>query len=273
MKMKFKFIILLFFYFIISLIFYKFLKNNNIYINRNIIYDKFSSNKKFKNLKSNSIKVEERIYYNKSFGLNYLDACQIENLMKYNRKMPNYNSNILVTLILIYPKPFNLLKLELSKYINFISKEVDFNFSIGIITCNQDISHLMINNSSQLNLKYISRFTLNNIEIPNSEYFSFVTHSNNKIIDVFYTNTKYSKFSSSFLNKTHYTSIQKFRFGGYYATGTNYYAYAPSHIGLFDFFDFFLKFDHDLLRSIHKKPNLEPFPLKKMIKNNKNLIQ
>lgn len=39
-------------------------------------------------------------------------------------------------------------------------------------------------------------------------------------------------------------------------------------MGIFDFFDFFLKFDHDLIKSLIKRPNLEPFPLKKMIKNN-----
>jgi len=220
------------------------------------------------NAKSNSIKVENRIYYNKSLGFNYLDMCQKDYLLKFNRKAPDFNSNILITLILIYPDPFIILKLKLSKYIDTLSREVDFNFSIIIITCNQDISDLMINNTFQLNLKYISRFTLNNLEIPNSEYFTFVTHSNNKIIDVFYTNTIYSNFSSSFIKSIHRTSISNSVFSGYYAAGTNYYAYAPSHLGIFDFFDFFVKFDHDLINFLKKRPNLEPFPLKKMIKNN-----
>lgn len=219
--------------------------------------------------KTNSIYVENRIYYNKSLGFNYLDMCKKEYLMKFNRKNPDNNSNILITLILIYPNPFNLLKSKFLKYIDIVSREVDFNFSLAIITCNKDISKLLISKSSELNLKYISKFTLNNIEIPNSECYSFTTHSNNKIIDVFYTNTIYSHFSNNFLNKAHYTSIRRFRFSGYYAAGTNYHAYAPSHIGLFDFFDFFLKFDHDLIYKLNKSSSLEPFPLKKMIRNNK----
>lgn len=222
----------------------------------------------YNNTKYNSIKVENRIYFNKSLGFNYLDICEKELLMKFNRRTPDNDSNILITLILIYPNPFILLKLKLSQYIDILSREIDFNFSLAIITCNNDISNLLINKSYQLNLKYISRFTLNNLEIPNSEYFTFVTFSNNKIIDIFYTNTIYSNFSSKFLKKIHFTSILNRKFTGYYAAGTNYYAYAPSHMGIFDFFDFFLKFDHDLLKHLDKRPNLEPFPLKKMIRNN-----
>lgn len=158
MKMKLKFLLLLLFCLVIINIKFNFLKNKFIYINT----------------KSKSIKVENRIYYNKSLGFNYYDICKKEYYMKFNRKTPDNNSNILITLILIYPNPFSLLKLKLANYINVLSREVDLNFSIGIITCNQDISNLMINNSSQLNLKYISKFTLNNLEIPNSEYFTFV---------------------------------------------------------------------------------------------------
>ena len=250
--MKLKFLLLLLFCLVIINIKFNFLKNKFIYINT----------------KSKSIKVENRIYYNKSLGFNYYDICKKEYYMKFNRKTPDNNSNILITLILIYPNPFSLLKLKLANYINVLSREVDLNFSIGIITCNQDISNLMINNSSQLNLKYISKFTLNNLEIPNSEYFTFVTYSNNKTIDIFYTNTIYSNFSDNFLKKIHHTSILNRAFRGYYAAGTNYYTYVPSHLGIFDFFDFFLKFDHDLTKLLNKRPNLEPFPLKKMIRNN-----
>ena len=225
---------------------------------------------KFKILQPNSnfIKVENRIYYNKSFGLNHLDICQKKYLMKFNRKTPDFNSNILITLILIYPDPYSILKLKISDYINILSKEIDFNFSIAIITCNNDISNLLIRNNTHINLKYISRFKLNNIEIPNSECFSFVAHSRNKTIDVFYTNTLFSKFNKNFLHKTLQTSVNKCHFRGYYAAGTNYYAYAPSHIGLFDFFDFFIKFDIDLIKKLKSKPFQEPFPLKKMITNN-----
>ena len=249
MKMKLKYLLLLTLC-LFLLIFFK----------RNYIYNK---------AKYNSIHVENRIYYNKSLGFNYLDMCKKSFLMKFNRKNPDYNSNILITLILIYPKPFNILKLKLSNYIDIVSREVDFNFSLAIITCNQDISHFLISNCSQLNIKYISKFTLNNIEIPNSECYSFTTFSNNKIIDIFYTNTEYAKFSFNFLKAIHYTSILKYKFSGYYAAGTNYYAYILSHIGLFDFFDFFLKFDHDLINHLNKSSVFEPFPLKKMIRNNK----
>ena len=189
--------------------------------------------------------------------------------MEFNREKPNFNSNILITLILMYSSPFSILKKKLIDYINIMSKEIDFNFSIAIITCNKDISTLMIKHSSQLNLKYISRFYLNNIEIPNSEFFTFVTHSSNKTIDLFYTNILFSKFVDNFVKKTYYTLVRKYKFFGYYAAGTNFYGYAPSHIGLFDFFDFFIKFDHDLIKKLKNKPKLEPFPLKKMIKNNK----
>ena len=130
----------------------------------------------------------------------------------------------------------------------------------------------MINNHSETQLKYISKFSLSNIEIPNSEYFSFVSQSRNKIIDVFYTNTKKSKYTNfkiDFLKNFHYTSISRYKFIGYYAAGTNYYAYILSHLGIFDFFDFFVKFDHDLIKRLKKKPKFQPFPLKKMIMNNK----
>ena len=91
------------------------------------------------------------------------------------------------------------------------------NFYSEMIICNQDISDLIINNSFQLNLKYISRFTLNNLEIPNSEYFTFAAHSNYKIIDVFYANTKYSNFSSNYLKTILHTSIFNYKFSRYYA--------------------------------------------------------
>ena len=223
---------------------------------------------KIENKIYNKIIIENRIYHNKSLGMNHLDICQKEYLLKFNRKTPNLNSNILVTLILIYPDPYSIIKSKISDYINTLSLEIGFNFSIAIITCNNDISNLLIKNSFQINLKYISKFTLNNIEIPNSECFSFVAHSNNKIIDIFYTNTQFSKFNSDFLKKTLYTPINNLKFKGYYAAGTNYYAYAPSHIGLFDFFDFFIKFDFDLIHKLKNKPYHEPFPLKKMIENN-----
>ena len=126
----------------------------------------------------------------------------------------------------------------------------------------------MIRNNEHINLKYISKFTLNNIEIPNSECFSFVAYSRNKTIDVFYTNTRFSKFNKNFLHKTLQTSVNKYNFRGYYAAGSNFYAYAPSHIGLFDFFDFFIKFDLDLIKKLKNKPFQEPFPLKRMIINN-----
>jgi hypothetical protein len=215
----------------------------------------------------NIIKIENRIYFNKSFGLNYLDICQKKYLLRFNRENPNFKSNILVTLILIYPDPFIIIKSKIIDYVDVISKEIDFNFSLAIITCYNDISNLMINESSKMNLKYISKFTLNNIGIPNSEYYSFVTHSRNKTIDIFYTNTQFSKFQN-FINKVYNTSVNNFQFTGNYAAGTNYYAYVPSHIGLFDFYDFFVKFDHDQIKMLKYNPTFEPFPLKYMIKNN-----
>ena len=257
-----------FFLFLLSIIFY-ILEYHFIQNIFNFIKSKNYLKKKILSPNLNYIKVENRTYYNKSFGLNYLDICQKEYLMKFNRKAPNFNSNILVTLILMYKDPFTILKLKIVDYIYILSKEVDFNFSLAIITCNHDISNLLINNHSQIKLKYISRFTLKNIEIPNSECLSFVTYSRNKTIDIFYTNTKYAKFDKNFLYKSHYTSIANFSFSGFYAAGTNFYSYVPSHIGLFDFFDFFIKFDHDLIKKLRNKPSFESFPLRKMILNNK----
>ena len=190
--------------------------------------------------------------------------------MKFNRKSPNFYSNILVTLILMYPDPFSIIKSTLVDYIDILSSNIDFNFSLAIITYNNDISDLMINNN--IFLKYISKFTLRNLETPNSEYFSFVIHSRNKIIDLFYTDTKKSKYTNfeiDFLNKTHFTSVKGNEFSGWYAAGTNYYTYVLSHLGIYDFFDFFIKFDHDLITKLKNKPNLQPFPLKTMITNNK----
>jgi hypothetical protein len=188
--------------------------------------------------------------------------------MKFNRKTPDYNSKILVTLILIYPNPFDILKKKLLNYVNILSEAIDFNFSIAILTYNKDISKLMLKQSSQINLKFISTFSLNNIEIPNSKYFSFVTHSRNKIIDVFYTNMQFSKYKN-FIYNNYKTSIRQYEFSGYYALGTNFYAYAPSHLALFDFFDFFIKFDHDLIGKLQQTKLLQPFPLTKMIRKNK----
>ena len=261
-KRKLSFFILLFFLFLLYLTFiikYPIFFSNNRYFHNHYL---FKPN-------SNKIKVEERIYFNKSFGLNHLDKCQNQFLMKFNRKSPNFYSNILVTLILMYPDPFSIIKSTLVDYIDILSSNIDFNFSLAIITYNNDISDLMIKNN--VFLKYISNFTLRNIEIPNSEYFSFVIHSRNKIIDLFYTDTKKSKYTNfeiDFLNESHYTSVFRHKFTGWYAAGTNYYAYVLSHLGIFDFFDFFIKFDPDLITRLKNKPNLQPFPLKKMIKNN-----
>lgn len=236
-------------------------KNSLFYSDKNNLIKKKS--------KLNVIKVEQRVYYNKSFGLNYLDMCQKEYLMKFNRNIPNLNSNILITLILVYSDPFIILKRKFEKYIDIISSEINFNFSIAIITCNHDISNLLIKNSSEIKIKFISKIYIKNIEIPNSNYLSFVTHSRNKTIDIFYINTQFSKFDNNFLNKIHFTPISNVKFRGYYAAGTNYYAYAPSHLGIFDYFDFFIKFDHDLINILKREPTFEPFPLKKMIENNK----
>lgn len=189
--------------------------------------------------------------------------------MKFNRKYPNFNSNILVALILIYPDPFSVLKSIFENYINIISRGINFNFSLTIITCNHDISDLIIKNRFEMKLKYISKFLLKNIEIPNSECFSFVTYANNKTIDIFYTNTEFSKFNESFFNKILFTTINNYSFSPYYAAGTNYYSYIPSHLSLFDFFDFFIKLDHDLTNVFKNTPIYESFPLKKMIEDNK----
>ncbi len=215
---------------------------------------------------SNLIKIENRIYYNKSFGYNYLGICEKDFSMKYNRKEPNDNSNILITLILAYSNPFQILQKKFDDYIDVLSKEIDFNFSLVIITYNNDISNLMRKKQSQI--KYFAKFTLKNINIPDSKCFSFITYSNNKTIDIFYTNIKLSLFEN-FIKNTYNTSVNNHIFSGYYAVGTNLYAYAPSHIGLFDYFDFFMKFDHDLPKQLKINNTFEPFPLKKMIKNNK----
>lgn len=66
-----------------------------IYNSRKIFYNKKYELKQSIFLKSNIIKVENRTYYNKSFGFNYLDMCQKEYLLKFNRKAPDFNSNIL----------------------------------------------------------------------------------------------------------------------------------------------------------------------------------
>ena len=173
---------------------------------------------------------------------------------------------------MIYPDPFSIIKSNIVDYIDILSKNVDFNFSLAIITYNNDISNLLIANNYYTRLKYISSFTLRNLEIPKSEYFSFVIHSRNKIIDVFYTDTKkskYTNFEMDFLNKSHYTSILGYKFNGFYAAGTNYYTYVLSHLSIYDFFDFFIKFDYDQIKNLKSKPNLEPFPLKKMIRKKK----
>lgn len=81
--------------------------------------------------------------------------------------------------------------------------------------------------------------------------------------------THFSQFNKNFLINSYYTLVRNHSFRGYYPAGTNYYAYAPSHIGLFDFFDFFIKFDIDLIKKLKNKPFQESFPLKKMILNNK----
>ncbi len=47
--------------------------------------------------------------------------------MKYNRKEPNDNSNILITLILAYSNPFQILQKKFDDYIDVLSKEIDFN--------------------------------------------------------------------------------------------------------------------------------------------------
>ena len=178
------------------------------------------------------------------------------------------NSNILVVLILIYPDPYSILKSIIVNYIDIISREINFNFSLSIITCNNDISNLILTNQIELKLKFISKIILNNIEIANSECFTFVTYAYNKTIDVFYTNTKYKQFNESYFNKILLTSINNYSFSPYYAAGTNYYSYIPSHLSLFDYFDFFIKFDHDLTKQIKKKPIYDSFPLRKMIENN-----
>ena len=212
---KLSFIILLIFLFLLYLTFiikYPLLLSNN----------RFFHNHNHLRPNSNTIKVEERIYFNKSFGFNHLDICQNEFLMKFNRKSPNFFSNILVTLILIYPNPFSIITSILVDYIDILSSNIDFNFSLAIITYNNDISDSMIKNN--IFLKYISKFTLRNLETPDSEYFSFVIHSRNKIIDLFYTDTKKSKYTNfeiDFLNKSHYTSVKGIEFSGWYAAGTN----------------------------------------------------
>ena len=92
-------------------------------------------------------------------------------------------------------------------YFDIISIEIYFKFYLAIITCSNDISILIIAKISITNLNYkisfnISRFTLNILEIPKSSHYSFATYSRNKTIDIFYTNTLFSKFKN-FINKNY----------------------------------------------------------------------
>lgn len=79
-----------------------------------------------------------------------------------------------------------------------------------------------------------------------SGYYIFKYLNGNSFCYIFFTNIIQNYFNIDFLNNKHYTiSNRKYKFSGYYAAGTNLYSVLPFMLGIFDYFNYYFKYDFD----------------------------
>lgn len=158
-----------------------------------------------------------------------------------NRKWNN-NPNFIVVTLYMYPTTN-----KFHKYIKFINSFarsnngkilllVSFNFSLyKMIISTKFITK--IKNKNNL-LKYL--------HILDKGYILFTYKKNGSYCYLFYINIVQKYFSSDFLQNYHHTrNNRNYGFSGYYAAATNLYSVIPFMLNIFDYFDYYFKYDFD----------------------------
>lgn len=172
-------------------------------------------------------------------------SCNIINSLNIpfhvNRKLNNH-PNFIVTTIFLYPS-----KNKYNQYINFIkSFSVSNKGSILLfISVNISLYELLISS------KYITEISNKNkillyLHQLDKGYRFFKFRNNNTYCYIIYTNIEQNYYSNVFLKDVHYTmNKRRFPFTGYYAAATNLYSVIPYMLQIFDYFDYYFKYDFD----------------------------
>lgn len=160
---------------------------------------------------------------------------------KSNRKWNN-NPNFVVTTLYMYAS-----ENYFYKYYKFIKSFSIHNKGEILLLVSFNISLYSCIFSSN----YISEIRNNNYQIKYFQnldygYKVFRYSYNDSFCYIIYTNVNQHFFSIDFLNNTHYTmNKRKKKFTGYYAASTNLYAVIPFMLRIFDYFDYYFKYDFD----------------------------
>lgn len=195
----------------------------------------------FKNLtKLNSIKVKPYLC-NETTSLYYR--------FHSNREWSK-NPNYLVATIYMYPS-----HKQYYSYIDFVK-----SFSISnsgkilfLVTFTISLYKIICSTLNMLEVKSTKKI-YNYLKKLDNSYSIFKYRINNSFCYILYTESKQQYFSNKFLLRMHHTMKNRnYYFSGYYAAATNLYSVLPFMFKIFDYFDFYFKYDFDLSGSINIK--------------------
>lgn len=165
-----------------------------------------------------------------------------------NRKISS-NPKFIVATIYMYPS-IN----KFYKYVQFIKA-----FSLAntrelllLISVNISLYNSLITTQ---NIKKIKKNRMiEKLDKLDNGYSVFKYTNNRSYCYIIYTQIIQKYFSNDFIISRHYTkNYRKYPFSGYYAASTNLYSVLPFLLKIFDYFDYYFKYDFDKLGYINIK--------------------
>lgn len=165
-----------------------------------------------------------------------------------NRKLIN-NPNFVVVTIYMYPSVN-----KIYNYFKFIQNFTLSNNGEVLLLVSFNISLYKFLKSSNRFTEIIKRKKiLLYLQKLDKGYSLFKYKYNKSYCYLFYTNIQQYYFSNDFLSHTYPINFKMWNFSGYYAAGTNLYSVIPYMLKIFDYFDYYFKYDFDQPGSINIK--------------------
>lgn len=234
------YLLLLFLYIIIIQYIYEYSNNNCIeknlcFCNLSLVYNQYNS---YSCSDSNSL-----------------------NLPFHKNRHWNNNPNFIVATIYFYPS-----EKQFSNYIEFVETFSTANKGevLLVVSCNISLYRYIITTKYISEIKRKSNIYYYIRQLDNG-YNIFKYKKGNSFCYLLYTNIVQNYFNYDFLNNIHHTmNYKKYKFTGFYAASTNLYSVLPFMLRIFDYFDYYFKYDFDKPGII----DIKKFALKN-IKNNK----
>lgn len=179
--------------------------------------------------------------FNTSLHYSCISSTSLNLPFHSNRKWTN-NPKFIVATIYMYPSQ--------KKYYNFIKFVRSFSISnkgeiLLIVSCNISLYNNILSTKYITEIKSINKMFYIIRQLDNG-YYIFKYSNKNSYCYILYTNIIQNYFSNEFINKIHHTmNNRKYRFSGYYAASTNLYSVLPFILKIFDYFDYYFKYDFD----------------------------